>query len=299
MSGDRYFAQEAPDTCALASVRMLIYQHTGRDVPEQELLRQANEMGAFVPGRGTYVTAIPELLRRNGVDSAQLLEDESVANLAQRINPSNPAISFCGPPALPMKEHSMGNERVRRAAAAELGCSEDLSLVGEITARLPWLTRHGAFTTLRRDSREEGLVVTALGRASLVRKGEAPAALNGALRDEGVVLPREVTPEDLADAVLIFMDSPRSAVAGPKLLAGFGGASAWIRDAQVAGEDVLRRLCVEPKVTSLGEKWRLSFCALDARGGVRDWDVRGDSRQITSAVSRPELADGTFRYPFG
>ncbi len=85
--------QEEPNSCAMASSRMVIDSQTGIDPGEATLRNQSSQMpNGYNPQSGTVNTTVDDLLRQNGVPNAAEPRPLSVDDLATHTANGDPAI---------------------------------------------------------------------------------------------------------------------------------------------------------------------------------------------------------------
>jgi hypothetical protein len=65
---DYYASQQSPDTCAIASQRMIIADQTGINYPEAYLLKYAEKCGYYTQGQGTPLDLTGQLLKDAGLE---------------------------------------------------------------------------------------------------------------------------------------------------------------------------------------------------------------------------------------
>lgn len=73
---DYYASQQSPDTCAIASQRMILADQTGVDYSETYLLKYAEKCGYYTQGQGTPLDLTGQLLKDAGLE---VIEADSVS----------------------------------------------------------------------------------------------------------------------------------------------------------------------------------------------------------------------------
>jgi hypothetical protein len=73
---DYYASQQSPDTCAIASQRMILADQTGVDYSEIYLLKYAEKCGYYIQGQGTPQDLTGQLLKDSGLE---VIEADSVS----------------------------------------------------------------------------------------------------------------------------------------------------------------------------------------------------------------------------
>ncbi len=73
---DYYAFQQSPDTCAIASQRMILADQTGVDYPETYLEKYAEKCGYYTQGQGTPLNLTGQLLKDAGLE---VIEADSVS----------------------------------------------------------------------------------------------------------------------------------------------------------------------------------------------------------------------------
>ncbi|MBL8743789.1 MAG: hypothetical protein JNK04_21920, partial [Myxococcales bacterium] len=89
------YNQEEPNSCVIASSRMIADTQTGRNIPEADLRAQSTAMGppgGYNPATGTYMSTADDLLRQNGVSNASEFGPLSVDQLQTATANGDPAM---------------------------------------------------------------------------------------------------------------------------------------------------------------------------------------------------------------
>jgi len=88
------YAQEEPQSCVVASSRMIAETQTGRNIPESDLRTQSTAMGpgGYDPAGGTDMTLGDDLLRQNGVSNASEFGPLTVDELGAATANGDPAM---------------------------------------------------------------------------------------------------------------------------------------------------------------------------------------------------------------
>jgi hypothetical protein len=194
-------------------------------------------------------------------------------------------------------------DSIKPAAAEHFQCAATEVGATDLTARHPWLHKHGLY--LAADPKRRMALIAAGGPSGALIFDEAlgiPAnlkTLNQLLQAEEAKLPEGLPAAQLAWVTRAFLAGPGGFVGCAAFWAEQKDAlKLWTSPCPRDGPVLFRKYCQDPQLARRGDQWSLTFYYFTNKGGVEVWKANGDARQFLGAVFERVEPDRKFFFPY-